>query len=353
MVEGESLIERIKAIHYQPSTISHQRRGVAFFGSPAWAVPVLQALHQHHQVVLVVTQPDKPAGRGLQLTPCPVAQWAEAQGLRVEKPAKLRKNPDFLALCRTLNLDVAVTAAYGKILPADLLEVPRFGFLNLHPSDLPKYRGPAPVQWTLINGDAETAVCIMQTDLGMDTGPVVAKWRTSVEPDETAVELAGRLRDKGIELLIEAIGNLESLNLTPQPSAGTHAPMLEKDDGKIVWERTASEIYNRHRGVQPWPGSWFEHQGKRVKVIRMSRVEKLASPPAAGGGGAGQEPSDNNPVNVQPAAPSSVVQILDGLTVATGQGCLALLEVQPEGKKPMSALDWARGARIQPGNLLQ
>ncbi len=119
-----------------------------------------------------------------------MAQWAEAQGLWVEKPPKLRKNADFLQLFRSLNLEVAVTAAYGKILPADLLAVPRFGFLNLHPSDLPKYRGPAPVQWTLINGDTETAVSIMQTDVGMDTGPVVAKWHTRIEPDETAVELA-------------------------------------------------------------------------------------------------------------------------------------------------------------------
>lgn len=303
-------------------------------------MPVLEALHQHHQVVLVVTQPDKPVGRGLQLTPCPVAQWAEAQGLRVEKPPKLRKNADFLQLCRLLNLEVAVTAAYGKILPAELLEVPKFGFLNLHPSDLPKYRGPAPVQWTLINGDAETAVSIMQTDVGMDTGPVVAKWHTKVEPDETAVELAGRLRDKGIELLLEAIANLEHLQHIPQPSEGTHAPMLQKDDGKIVWERSASEIYNRHRGVHPWPGSWFEHQGKRVKVLQMKR---------AGGQGSGIHDS----VSTQVLVPGTIAQTSEGLMVATGEGNLILQEIQPEGKKPMSALDWARGARIQPGNLLR
>jgi len=313
---------------------------VAFFGSPAWAVPVLEALHHQHQVVLVVTQPDKPAGRGLQLTPCPVAQWAESQGLRVEKPPKLSKNADFLQLCRLLNLEVAVTAAYGKILPALLLEVPKFGFLNLHPSDLPKYRGPAPVQWTLINGDAETAVSIMQTDVGMDTGPLVARWQTRVEPDETAVELAGRLRDKGIELLLEAIADLEHLQHIPQPSEGTHAPMLQKDHGKIVWERSASEIYNRYRGVQPWPGSWFEHQGRRVKVTRMSRV---------GGLGLGS----SNDANTEALEPGAVAQSSEGWVVVTGDGCLSLLEVQPEGKKPMSALDWARGVRIQPGDLLR
>ncbi len=308
------------------------RRRLAFFGSPAWAVPVLEALHRHHEVVLVVTQPDKPAGRGLQITPCPVAAWAEARGLRVEKPARLRKNPEFMALFKSLGLEVAVTAAYGKILPAELLEVPRFGFLNLHPSDLPKYRGPAPVQWTLINGDAETAVCIMQTDVGMDTGPVVARWRTPVGPDETALELANRLRDKGIELLLDALAHLEHLQPTPQPPEGTHAPMLQKDDGRIVWERTALEIYNRYRGVLPWPGSWFEHQGKRVKVIKMSRVE---------GSGSGAV-----------LAPGTVVQVAEYLEVATGQGTLRLEEVQPEGKKPMPALDWARGTRLQPGHRL-
>jgi methionyl-tRNA formyltransferase len=317
----------------QPSAISYQRRRVAFFGSPAWAVPVLEALHQHHQVVLVVTQPDKPAGRGLRLTPCPVAQWASGQGLRVEKPTRLRKNPELLALCNSLNLDVAVTAAYGKILPHELLLVPRFGFFNLHPSDLPRYRGPAPVQWTLINGDVQTAVCIMQTDAGMDTGPIVARRHTRVGPDETAAELADRLREMGIPLLLEAIGGLESLQPMPQLGQASHAPMLARDDGKIVWQRTASEIYNRHRGVQPWPGSWFEYQGRRVKVIRMSRA-----------GGRGSSPEH--------LAPSTVLQLTEGLMVATGEGSLTLLEVQPEGRKPMSALDWARGARVRVGDLL-
>lgn len=310
------------------------RRRLAFFGSPAWAVPVLEALHRHHEVVLVVTQPDKPAGRGLRLTPCPVAAWAEANGLRVEKPVRIRKNPEFLALFQSLGLEVAVTAAYGKILPAELLEVPRFGFLNLHPSDLPKYRGPAPVQWTLINGETETAVCIMQTDVGMDTGPVVARWRTAVEPHETAVELANRLRDKGIDLLLDALARLEHLQPTPQPASGTHAPMLQKDDGRIVWECTALEIYNRYRGVEPWPGSWFEYQGKRVKVIKMSR-------PAQGSADA-----------LQRQTPGTVVRVTEYLEVATGQGNLRLEEVQPEGKKPMPALDWARGARLQPGDRL-
>lgn len=306
------------------------RRKLAFFGSPAWSVPVMQALHEHHDVLFVVTQPDKPAGRGLQLTACPVAQWAEARGLRVEKPKKLKSNIEFVELFKGLGLDVAVTAAYGKILPGVLIELPKYGFLNLHPSDLPQYRGPAPVQWTLINGDTETAVSIMRTDAGMDTGPVVSKWHTPVDPDETAIELSNRLRDKGIELLLDAIKDLEHLPLTPQPEAGSHAPLLEKDDGKIFWERTAAEIYNRHRGVQPWPGSWFEHGGRRVKVLKVSKVEGQTSKAASG----------------------TVIGIAEGLEVSTGQGNIVLLEVQPEGKRAMSAADWARGARINPEDRL-
>lgn len=308
-------------------SLQPRRRRLAFFGSPAWAVPVLEALHQHHQVVLVVTQPDKPAGRGLVLTPPPVAQRAQGLGLRVEKPKKLRNNPEFLELVKSLDLDVAVTAAYGKILPADLLEVPRYGFLNLHPSDLPKYRGPAPVQWTLIHGDPQTAVCVMQTDPGMDTGPVVARWRTRVEPDEDAVGLANRLRDRGTQLLLEALQNLEHLRPEPQPAEGTHAPMLEKEDGRVRWSDSAQAIYDRHRGVQPWPGSWFEQGGKRVKVLSMK-------PHAIG--------------NSQSAG--EVIQITaDAVTVAAGEGLIELLEVQPEGKRPMKAGDWARGQRLEAG----
>ncbi|RDI95756.1 methionyl-tRNA formyltransferase [Meiothermus sp. QL-1] len=300
-------------------------RRLAFFGSPAWALPVLEALCQHHEVALVVTQPDKPAGRGLRLTPCPVAAWAEARGLRVEKPARLRKNPEFLALFQSLGLEVAVTAAYGKILPAELLEVPEYGFLNLHPSDLPKYRGPAPVQWTLINGETETAVCIMQTDAGMDTGPILARWRTPIGPDETAVELSERLRAKGIELLLGLLENLEHLNPSPQPPQGTHAPMLRKEDGRIRWADSAAAIYNRHRGVQPWPGSWFSFQGRRVQVLRMRKED------------------------LPPASPGTVVGIGEGVMVAAGEGGIALLEVKPEGRRPMPAADWARGVRLLPG----
>ena len=333
------------------------RRRVAFFGSPAWAVPVLEALHRRHEVRLVVTQPDKPAGRGLELTPCPVARRAAELGLPLEKPTKLRKNPDFLERVRALGLEVAVTAAYGKILPAELLEIPRHGFLNLHPSDLPKYRGPAPVQWTLINGDAETAVSIMRTDAAMDTGPVVSKFHTAIGPHENALELSERLRDKGIELLLEALDRLERLTLTPQPAEGTHAPMLQKDDGRVVWERPAYEIYNRHRGVQPWPGSWFELPlGSGSRLDTGGSGSRLELP---GGSGSRLEPSGKRVkvLSMRPVEgrgePGAVLGVdSSGVAVATGEGAILLQQVQPEGKKPMSAADWARGARLEVGSRL-
>ncbi|MCH1927122.1 methionyl-tRNA formyltransferase, partial [Shewanella sp. C31] len=173
---------------------------VAFFGTPEWAVPGLVALDRHHQVGLVVTPPDRPRGRGLRPTPSPVAQYAEARGLPLWKPERLKGNREFLEAFKKAAPEVAVTAAYGKVLPKEVLRVPPWGFLNLHPSLLPQYRGPAPVQWALIRGERETGVAIMKTEEGLDTGPLYAVWRTEILPDEDAVALAGRLRDKGIEL---------------------------------------------------------------------------------------------------------------------------------------------------------
>ncbi len=304
------------------------KRRIAFFGSPAWAVPVLEALHQHHDVLLVVTQPDKPAGRGLKLTECPVAQRANQLGLRLLKPKKLKGNEEFLAALTSLNLDAAVSAAYGKLIPAEVLDVPHFGFLNLHPSLLPKYRGAAPVQRTLINGETETGVTIMKTDAGMDTGPIISQWRTAVLPDEDAVQLSERLRDKGTEMLLEALGSLERLAFAPQPSQGTLAPLLSKEDGRIRWTDSSNEIYNRYRGVQPWPGSWFLHQGKRVKVLALRPTEGRGHPGEVIGLGS------------------------ETVDVATRAGAVQLKVVQPEGRQTMPAASWARGQRLAAGTLL-
>ncbi|GAA6763122.1 MULTISPECIES: methionyl-tRNA formyltransferase [Thermus] len=301
---------------------------VAFFGTPEWAVPVLDALNRHHQVVLVVTQPDKPKGRGLKPAPSPVAQYAEAHELPLWKPKSLKGNEAFLKAFREAAPEVAVTAAYGKILPREVLEVPPWGFLNLHPSLLPKYRGPAPVTWALIRGEKETGVAIMKTEEGVDTGPLYALWRTEIGPHEDALALSERLRDKGIELLLKVLEDLPHLTPTPQEGEPSYAPLLTKEEGRIRFGESAQAIYNRHRGVQPWPGSYFFHGGKRVKVLALR-----------------PEPGEGEP---------GVVQAVDreGVLVGTGEGLIRLLQVQPEGKRPMPAADWARGYGVTPGTRL-
>lgn len=227
---------------------------VAFFGSPAFALPVLDAIREHFQVVLVVAQPDKPVGRGMKLTPPPVAARAAELGLPLAQPRKLRGNAAFEATLRESGADVAVTCAYGKILPLSVLNIPRYGFLNTHTSLLPAYRGSAPIQWALINGEAVTGTTIMQTDEGMDTGPVLLQEALPVAPDWTSLDLADALSAQASRLIVQALSNLDGLSPTPQDEAlATHAPMLVKEDGFVRWTDTAAQIVNRSRGVAAWP----------------------------------------------------------------------------------------------------
>lgn len=302
---------------------------LAFFGSPAFALPVLEALAQRFEVVLVVAQPDKPAGRGLKLTPPPVAARAKALGLPLEQPAKLRKNLEFEAKLRDSGAQVAVTCAYGKILPQSLLDVPERGFLNVHTSLLPKYRGAAPIQWALIEGESVTGVTIVQTDAGLDTGPILLQESLRIDPDETSLELAPRLSRMGARLIVDALERLDRLEPQIQDdSQASIARLLEKDDGRVVWTDSAGAIFNRYRGVAGWPGSFFEIGGKRVKVLEMR--------PGVGSGVAG-----------------TIIALEDGVTVAAGEGSITLRTVQPEGKSRMSALDWVRGHQVKPGSRLE
>ncbi|GGQ95718.1 methionyl-tRNA formyltransferase [Deinococcus ruber] len=295
---------------------------VAFFGSPEFAVPVLDAVRAHFEVVLVVAQPDKPVGRGLKLSAPPVAAHAAALGLPLAQPTRLKNNTDFAAQLGASGADVAVTCAYGKILPASLLAVPRFGFLNTHTSLLPRYRGAAPIQWALIRGESTTGTTIMQTDPGMDTGPILLQEELSIAPEWTAPELANALQAQAARLIVQALSSLETL--TPQPQNevdATHAPMLSKADGEVAWHDSAQTIYNRYRGVYAWPQTSTTFAGRRVK---LSVVRPLP------GHFEGQ--------------PGEIIAVSrEGVTVACGQGALELLTVQPESKKPMPAPDWWRG----------
>ncbi|MFC4452219.1 methionyl-tRNA formyltransferase [Deinococcus sonorensis] len=301
-------------------------RRVAFFGSPAFAVPVLDAIRAEHEVVLVVAQPDKPVGRGLRLTPPPVAAHAAELGLPLQQPARLRGNSEFAAQLQASGAEVAVTCAYGKILPAALLQLPRYGFLNTHTSLLPRYRGAAPIQWALIRGEQVSGTTIMQTDPGMDTGPILLQEALDIPPDWTAPELADALQQQAARLIVAALAQLDTLTPTPQDEQqATLAPLLEKRDGEVRWHESAQAVYNRYRGVYSWPQSSGRIGGQRLTLRQMQL--------AAGQG-----------------APGEVLAAdAQGVLVACGEGAVRLLTVQPDSRRPMPAADWWRGSGLALG----
>ena len=301
---------------------------VAFFGSPEFALPTLNKLYEKHELVLVVTQPDKPAGRGHKLTAPPVALRANELGIKLKQPNKLRKDLQFAKFLEGLELDVAVTAAYGKILPKHLIDIPKYGFLNVHASLLPKYRGAAPIQWALINGETETGITIMQTDVGMDTGAITLVREIPISFEDNALTLFEKLAELGAEAIIEALEKLKSgdLPLTKQSDVvATRAPLLTKEDGRIRWNDSATNIYNRYRGVYSWPGSFTNFKEKPLKIKELL--------PLTGEGKAG------------------VITNIDakGVTVAAGQGSILLKIVQPSSKKAMTSVDWVNGYQVKVG----
>ncbi len=300
---------------------------VAFLGSPEFAVPCLRALAQHHEVVLVVSQPDKPAGRGAQLHAPAVALVAKELGLPVIQPRSARTGELERAL-RESGAELAVVVAYGKILPRAVLDAVPRGCINVHASLLPKYRGAAPVQWAVIDGERETGVCIMQLDEGMDTGPVLLERRVAIGEEETAGELLARLAPIGAEALLEAIaGGLAGA--TPQDHArATRAPMLTKADGAIDFTHPASKVAARIRGVDPWPGAQAVVRGQIAKLFR-ARAE------------AGQ------------GAPGTVLAIdAAGMHVACGDGAVVVRELQLPGRKRLAAAQVAAGRGVAVGDVL-
>jgi methionyl-tRNA formyltransferase len=312
---------------------------LALFGSPSFAIPTLHALREKHEVVLVVTQPDKPAGRGNKLTSPPLAEEAKKLGLRLEQPTKLKNNEAFHDLVRELNLDVAITAAYGKILPQSLLEIPKHGFLNVHGSLLPKYRGAAPIQWALINGESETGISIMQTEAGLDTGPVRLVKKLPIEEGDNALTLFQKLAQLGAEAIVEALELLEHGELPSIPqddTLATHAAMLTKDDGRIRWQETSRQVFNRFRGVMAYPGSWTTLHGDTLKVHGLGPL----SPLPRGMGGIGTRAKNGQVLAISK----------NGVLVGTGEGAVLLETVQPASKPRMPAHDWANGYHIKIGD---
>jgi methionyl-tRNA formyltransferase len=304
-----------------------------FFGSPAFAVPSLDALHALAEVVGVVCQPDKPAGRGLTLTPPAVKVRATELGLPVVQPTKLRTG-EFGAWVVAQTVDVALVVAYGRILPRDVLDGPRLGCVNVHASLLPKYRGAAPITWAVVHGESESGVTLMKLDEGMDTGPTFAREATPVDPDETAGELSERLARIGADAVTRWLPAYLAgrCPLEPQDaSLATMAPMLEKDQGRIDWSKTAPRVHDHVRGMSPWPGAFTSARGKTLKV----RATRVVNGTAAGA-----------------VAGQVVVADKSRVMVACGQACVELVTVQPEGKRPITGAEWVMGRGIAEGDVL-
>jgi methionyl-tRNA formyltransferase len=294
---------------------------VVYFGTPDDAVAPLRALiDSGHEVALVVTQPDRRRGRGNAIAPSPVKAAALELGLAVRTPERARELVDELA---ALGADAAVVVAFGQLLPASVLATTRLGFLNLHFSLLPRWRGAAPVERAILAGDTETGVCVMALDEGMDTGPVYRSVSTPIEPDETAGELRTRLVALGTPLLVETVDHLADLTPTPQTGDPTHAAKLDVDEFRLDWTRPAEELGRIVRAGNPRPGAWAEVDGRRLKVLRAA-----VEPDAEERGAPGTVHSDGS--------------------VATGAGALRLVEVQPAGKGAMPADAWLTGRRAAP-----
>jgi methionyl-tRNA formyltransferase len=302
-----------------------------FFGSGSFAIPSFEALlDAGHQIAALVTQPDRSKGRGQAPAPPPLKPVAQARGIAALQPLRVRDETAVREL-RALGAELHVVVAYGQILPRAVLDIPPRGTLNLHGSLLPAYRGAAPVQWAIVNGESHTGVTTMLLDEGLDTGPVLLARSTPIGPAETAAELGPRLARLGAPLLVETMRELErgTLKATPQdPSRATLAPLIRKRDGRIDWSLPAEAVARRVRGFHPWPGAWTTLDGRMLKVLRA----RVSAPGARD----------------QPGAVTAMGG--EGIEVACGTGTsLTLIEVQPESRRPMTAAAFAAGRRLLPG----
>ena len=313
---------------------------IVFAGSPRFAVPTLEKLAgEGHDICAVITQPDRPSGRGQQLQPSPVKEAALKLGLPVHQPEKI-KSDDARALLERLQPEVVVVVGYGQILPPWLLELPRYGCINLHGSLLPAYRGAAPIQWAIVNGETKTGLTTMLMDPGMDTGPILLRWETEIGPEETAITLAERMSAPGADLMVQTLEGLRHGKIQPQPqdnSRATRAPILKKEHGRIDWNLTAQQIFNRVRGFLPWPGAYTNFRGQKLQIWWARPEEETRS----------QEALDV-PV------PGQLLVTGNTLHVSCGGGTrLQLLEVQLEGKRRIPASDFIHGAHPRSRERLQ
>lgn len=299
---------------------------LAFLGTPAFAVPTLErTVAAGHDVLAVLTQPDRPRGRGHEPAAPPVKEAALRLGLPVYQPERVRR-PEAVEYLRGLGVDAMVVVGYGQIIPQSVIDLAPLGIINVHASLLPKYRGAGPIQWAILNGETRTGVTTMRIDAGLDTGDMLLKAETEIAPDETAIELGRRLAAMGADLLVETLADLQAGSIVPekQDSAqATYAPLLKKEDGLIDWSRPAAAIHNQVRGLQPWPGAYTAFRGQTLHVWK------------AGVRGAG--------FGVREAGR---VRSLRPFVVDCGEGALELMEVQLEGRKRISSSDFVNGQRV-------
>lgn len=290
-----------------------------FLGTPAFAVPTLERIIEAgHKVLTVITQPDRPKGRGQMLALSPVKEAAFRHNLTVYQPERIRR-PEVVEKLEALHADAMVVVGYGQIIPQSIIDLPRHGIINVHASLLPKYRGAAPIQWAIVNGERVTGVTTMRIDAGLDTGDMLLRAEAGIRPDETAGELGATLAELGARLLVETLEQIESIAPEKQDNTqATYAPILKKEDGRIDWTQSAQAIHNRVRGLQPWPGAWTTFRGQKLHIWKT----RLG------------------------VAPESLCVICPGGIV------LELLEVQLEGKKRMTGEAFANGQRLQDNNIL-
>jgi methionyl-tRNA formyltransferase len=309
-----------------------------FCGTPSFAVPTLKAvLRAGHEALLVVTQPDRRSGRGMQLVTPPVKETALAAGLHVAQPEKIKNNLEFRAQLEALAPDVILIVAYGRIIPKWMLDLPRFGNLNLHGSLLPRYRGAAPIQWAVANGEPVTGVTTMRIDEGLDTGDILLQREMAIAPDHTSEDVFPLLAEMGASLMVETLNGLAAGSIAPvaqDDALATHAPILMRDDGRMDFSQAAMTIYNRWRGFQPWPGAWTMLDGKKLIAHRLMPFETGAL------------------VNSN-AIPADVHIEQGRLFVACGDHTwLEIVELQLEGKRRMTAAEFLRGHALKPGDRL-
>lgn len=306
---------------------------VVFLGTPLFAVSSLEALvAAGHEIAAVYTQPDRPKGRGRELSHSPVKQAAVRRGIPVRQPEKIR-HPGAVQELAALGADVMVVVGYGQIIPQAIIDLPRLGIVNVHGSLLPAYRGAAPIQWSIANGETATGVTTMLIDAGLDTGAILLEARTAIGPEETALELGPRLAQMGALLLVETLEGLERGSITPTPqdnARASFAPILRREDGLVDWTARAAQLHNRARGFLPWPGAWTTFRGQRFQIWRC-RPEAVD----------------------QPTVPGKLFSSGKRLFAACGEGTtLELLEVQVEGRKRVEAEAFLNGTRIAANDIL-